>query len=248
MRSSVRSAILLLAAAPALTGWSFFDPFHENVEKGNRKAASGEADAALERYGEAARVDPSSPIPDFNQGIVLSKQGDTEKALDAFRAAAASEDPAVAADALYNLGNVYLDSDQFEPAIESYLKSLDLDPQDPDTRRNFEIALQRLQEQQQQQKQPDQQDQQDDEKDKDQPKQQPKDQPPDESQGQDTPQPQPDDQEQEEQPQPEPRPQEDHLSREDAERLLNAVQSDELKVLEQLQQKEPPQGVVTRDW
>ncbi len=58
-------------ALPLLVGWSFFDPFHEHVENGNRNGEKGEADAALQHYGEAARVDPSSPIPDFNRGIVL---------------------------------------------------------------------------------------------------------------------------------------------------------------------------------
>jgi len=250
VRSSLRSAIVVLAAAPALTGWSFFDPFHENVEKGNKAADTGENDAALDRYGEAARVDPSSPIPDFNRGIVLSKKGDTDQALDAFRAAAASEDPAVASDALYNLGNVYMEGQQFEPAIDAYLKSLDLDPRDEDARRNFEIALRRLQEQQQQQQEQQQQQQQDkkddDRKDEQQPDQ-PKDQPDERNQEES---PSPDDQENQEEPPSEeqPPPQEDRLSREDAERLLNAVQSDELKVLEQLQQKQPPQGGVDRDW
>ena len=108
----MRTVLLLLLATPLLVGWSFFDPFHENVEKGNRKAEAGEADEALTRYEEAAKVDPSSPIPDFNRGIVLSEKGDVEQALDAFRAATASEDPAVAADALYNMGNVYLQGEQ----------------------------------------------------------------------------------------------------------------------------------------
>lgn len=248
-RRRIRAFVLLVSAYPLVTGWSFFDRFHENVEKGNRKAEAGEADEALTRYREAAKVDPSSPIPDFNRGIVLSEKGDVEQALDAFRAASASEDPAVAADALYNMGNVYMQGEQYEPAIDSYLKSLDLDPDDADARRNFEIALQKLQQQQQQQQQN-----QDQDKDQDQDeKQDPKDQqdqekpeePEDDEQQQspDQPQDQP-----EEEPQEQPRPDEEKLSREDAERLLNAVQSDELKVLEQLQQKEPPKGVVTRDW
>lgn len=250
--SSLRGFLLLALAVPCLVGWSFFDLFHENVEKGNRQADEGNADAALQHYGEAARVNPSSPIPDFNRGRVLAGQGEADAALDAFRAAGASPDPAIAADALYNMGNVQLEKQEFEPAIESYLQSLDLDPTDEDARRNFEIAVQRLQEQQQQQQQDPNQDQDennDEQQDQEQKPQEPQDEedeqdedPQDQSQDE-----QPQDQE-EEAPEPEPQPQEDRLSREDAERLLNAVQSDELKVLEQLQQKEPPAGVVTHDW
>jgi Ca-activated chloride channel homolog len=245
----VRAFVLLLGAFPLVTGWSFFDPFHENVEKGNRKADAGEPDEALARYQEAAKVDPSSPIPDFNRGIVLSGKGDTEKALDAFRAASASEDPQVAADALYNMGNVYMQGEQYEPAIDSYLKSLDLDPDDADARRNFELALRKLQEQQQQQQQQQQQDQdKDQDQDQKQDPQDQKDQPEQEPQEDDQQQSPDQQQEQDKEPQEQPQPDEEKLSREDAERLLNAVQSDELKVLEQLQQKEPPKGVVTRDW
>jgi tetratricopeptide (TPR) repeat protein len=153
-------AVALLAALPLLGGWSFFDPFHENVEKGNKLAEGEQADAALERYGEAARLDPGSPIPDFNRGIVLSGQGKAQEAGDAFLGAAAAEDPQVAADALYNLGNVLLEAQQYEPAVEAYLSSLDLDPDDADARRNLEIAWKRLEQQQQEQQQEQDQDQQ----------------------------------------------------------------------------------------
>ena len=259
MRSSVRSAILVIASAPLLVAWSFFDPFHENVEKGNEQAKAGQPDAALQHYDEAARVDPSSPIPDYDRGIVLSGKGEADKALDAFRAAAASEDSTLASDALYNMGNVYLNGKQFAPAIDSYLKSLDLDPNDADARRNLEIALKAQQQQQQQQKQQkkdqknqdkkdkkdDQQKQQDQQKqDQQQKPQEPKKD--EQPQGQNEP---PKKEDQQKSPEQQPQPQEDRLSREDAERLLNAVQSDELKVLEQLKQEQQAKpGVVARDW
>jgi len=256
-----------------LAGWSFFDPFHKEVEKGNGLAGEGEHDAALHHYDEASRLDPGSPIPDFNRGIVLSGQGKAQEAGDAFLGAAAAEDPRVAADALYNLGNVLLEAQQYEPAVEAYLSSLDLDPEDADARRNLEIAWKRLEEQQQQQQQQnqDQQNQDQDQQDQDQQsqdQQQQDQQPQDEQDQQDDPQPEqqtPQDEEQEqpeegEQPQNDqspaqpdeeqqpPSPQE-MMSREDAERLLNAVQSDELKVLQKLQEDaEKDAGGVTDDW
>ncbi len=228
----------LLLTLPWLVAWSFFDPFHQNVEEGNEKAEEGGSEEALSHYDEAARVNPSSPIPDFNRGLVLSGDDPTQ-AMDAFRAAAASQDPSVVADALYNLGNVHLEGEEFEPAIESFLKSLDLDPTDGDARRNLEIALERLREQEQQ---PQDQEQNQDENQEEQPQEQePEDDPNHEEQ------PKPED-DPEEEPPPEPRRQEERLSREDAERLLNAVQSEELKTLEELQQQEVQEGVVTHDW
>ncbi|MGH2571129.1 MAG: hypothetical protein ACRDGR_07890 [bacterium] len=239
----MRSRAVLLLTAPCLVGWSFFDPFHENVEKGNEKAQTQEAEAALQRYEEARRVEPASPIPDFNRGIVLSRDGKTEEAGDAFLAAAASDEPAIAADALYNHGNTLLEAEQFAPAIDAYLKSLDLDPADADARRNLEIAARRLEQQQQQQQQ--QQNRNQDEGEK-QEQQQP--QPQDEGQNEE---PQPNDPSQQEEPGEPPQPQgppEERLSREDAERLLNAVESEELKVLQQLLEQEQETKGVPLDW
>jgi tetratricopeptide (TPR) repeat protein len=244
-RSRSRFAVALLL--PWLAGWSFFDPFHEHVEKGNRKAKeeSG-AREALGHYGEAARVSPGSPIPDFNRGIVLSREGQVEEASDAFLGAAAAEDRQVAADALYNLGNTLLEAKQFEPSIEAYLQSLDLDPADADARRNLEIALRRLEQQQEQEQQ--------DEEQQDEEQQQEQNEG---KSGEDEQEQRPSGQEEsppkqgdrEEQPQPQEEQQDPlRMTREDAERLLNAIQSDELKVLQQLQDDQEQDEADGKDW
>lgn len=242
LRRSGRGLALGLAL-PWLLAWSFFDPFHENVEKGNRAASEGNHAEAVQRYDEAGSVNPSSPIPDFNRGLAYAAQGEGEAARDAFRGAAAASDSTIAADAWYNLGNVQLDAKEFEPAIQSYLSSLDLDPNDPDTRRNLEIATRMLEQQQQQQQQQQSDDQQDDKDEKDDSQQQSEEQPPDSSQDESqAPEQQPESEEEQ------PQQSEERLSREDAERLLNAIQSDELKVLEQLQDEQEGEAVVEYDW
>ncbi len=68
----------------------------------------------------------------------------------------------------------------------------------------------------------------------------PDDPPPDDQEQNETPQPQ-------EEPESEPQP-EERLTREDAERLLNAVQSDELEVLEELRPEQPRPGASPHDW
>jgi Ca-activated chloride channel family protein len=175
--------------------------------------------------------------------VALARAGQADAAREALLGASASEDHAVAADALYNVGNTFLGQKKPKEAVESYLKSLDIDPNDPDARRNLEIALRRLEQQQKQQ----QQNKQDDQK-KDQAQKQ--DQKPDQKQ---EPKEQPKDQPQEDQ-QPQPssgdstQTMPDRLTREDAERLLNAIQSDEMKVLGQVRRKEDPKEVPARDW
>ena len=238
------SGILLIVALPYLVGWSFFDPFHEFIEKGNSKAKKGDAPAAVTEYDNAARVRPSSPIPDFNKGVALARSGQGDAAREALLGASASEDHAVAADALYNVGNTFLGEKHPKEAVESYLKSLDLDPNDADARRNLEIALRRVeqQKQQQQNKQDDSKQDQKQEKKQDQKpdqKQEPKEQPQDQPQEDQKPQPTPGDSTQT---------MPDRLTREDAERLLNAIQSDEMKVLGQVRKQDEAKEGPTHDW
>jgi tetratricopeptide (TPR) repeat protein len=240
-------ALGILWAIPLLGGWSFFDPFFENVEKGNAAAEGGDDAAALEHYERAAEAVPSSPVPDFNRGIVLARGEDPAPARDAFLGAAAAEDSEIAADALYNLGNVHFDHEEYGRAIEAYLKSLDLDSEDGDARRNLELAVRRLQEQQQQPQPQPQPEESENEEDEDRPEPTPPDEP---SEGQDespTPEEEPEDEEPPDSTR-QPRP-EERMSREDAERLLNAVETEELKVLEQLQpSEEESRGVARDDW
>ncbi len=247
-------SLLLVAALLSLGGWSFFDPFHKWVEKGNDAAAEGKDEDALTYYGEAAREKPSSPIPDFNSGIVHARQGEADPAKSDFLAAAASPDPEIAADALYNLGNVLLQEKDARGAVEAYLRSLDLDADDADARRNLELAVQMLEQQEQQPQQQEQQQQEQpkqDEQDEEgeQQQQQPDESPPNEEDSQNESPQADEDQQEEEEPEERELPPEERLSREDAERLLNAIESDELKLLEQLHDKdEPSQGVGGNDW
>ena len=50
--------------------------------------------------------------------------------------------------ALYNLGNALLQQDKFEDAITAYEKSLRTQPNQPDTKKNLQIAKNKLREQQ----------------------------------------------------------------------------------------------------
>jgi Ca-activated chloride channel family protein len=256
--------LFLLAAAYFLGGWSFFDPFHEQVEKGNRSAKERQTADALEHYEAAGKIAPASPIPDFNRGVVLSEKGDVEEARAAFQAAQASDDKAIAADAHYNLGNLLLEQGDAAGAIEEYLRSLDLDPADPDARRNLEIAIRKKEEQQkQQQQQPQKQDpsQQEEKKKEDQSredesgdKKEDETQDPEQGKNEEEQNPQSSEENAEEQ-QADPaetgenalRP-EERLSKEDAARLLNAIQSDELRVLRAMEEKKGEQGAVGNDW
>ncbi|HET9886523.1 MAG TPA: tetratricopeptide repeat protein [bacterium] len=262
--SAARGPLLMSAALWFLCGWSFFDPFHAHVEKGNHEAKKGKPSGALEHYEAAGKLAPASPIPDFNRGIVYSQEGNVDQARSAFEAAQASEDQGIAADAHYNLGNLLLQKDDAAGAIDQYLRSLDLDPSDPDARRNLEIAVRRKEEQQQQQKndpsakdQDKKQQEQDQQKDESGEKKDQEQQKPDQGKKDEKKPPQDPSQQDQQQQQPEnpgdkqespPLRPEEQLSKEDAARLLNAIQNDELKVLRALEEKKGQEGAVGNDW
>ena len=61
------------------------------------------------------------------------------------------KDPALQAGACYNLGNAFFRQQKLQEAVEAYKKSLELKPDDIDAKINLELAQEMLKQQQQQQ-------------------------------------------------------------------------------------------------
>ena len=250
-------------------------PGRRAVAEGNQLYDEGRYDEAHERYLEALREAPDSPVAPFNDGNALYRTDELERAMDAYRQAAESGDPAVDARAWYNLGNALFRQQQLEPALDAYKQALRRDPTDADAKHNLELAIEQLQQQEQQQPQ--------DGDDQDQPEQdqqEQQDQPERDQQGQDQQeqqdrqdasssedQNQEDSQNQQDEPQngsqdrpdeqdstpenaAEPPPAENvpgELSREEAERLLDAIAEDPSQVQRQRRSTTPTRPV-RRPW
>lgn len=86
---------------------------------------AGDALAALHGYDEALRLEPRNPIAYLNRGNALMALGRLREAEAALREAALL---GAGASAHLNLGNLYLQVGQFEPAARSYGKALELRP------------------------------------------------------------------------------------------------------------------------
>ncbi len=220
------------------------------VAAGNRLYEEGRYDEAHEQYLEALREAPDSPIAPFNDGNALYRTEELERAMAAYTQASESENPVVAAQAWYNLGNTLYRQQQLQPALEAYKEALRRNPADADAKHNLEVTLEQLQQQEQQEQEQQEREQQEQE-------QQSSDQPPDpDSEGDE--EPPPDEQEQQENenqeqdqsedqnedqnaPEDQPasanaaedQPQPGELSREDAERLLQAVEEDPSQIQRQ---------------
>lgn len=108
---------------------------------------------ALERFTEAASLRPEDARARFNLADALFKAGKLDEAGAIFRALGERDDAPLAFESRYNLGNVELSKQQFPEAVGAYRKALKLRQDDPDTRRNLELALRAIQQQQQQQNQ-----------------------------------------------------------------------------------------------
>ncbi len=224
------------------------------IRSGNQAYELGAFDDAEVAYSEALRADANSAKARFNLGDALFRQERLEDALAEFQAAAElSEDPALKAKSFHNMGNIHGAAQQWDQAVEAYKQSLRANPMDEETRHNLAYAQQQLkqqQEQQEQNKDENQQDQnQDQQNDQEQDQEQNQDQQNQEDQQQQDQDQQNQNQQQEDQQneqgedeneqQPDPeqqgqQPAEGQISREEAMRLLEALQQQEQQVQEKL--------------
>lgn len=236
-----------------------------DVREGNRLYAEQRFEEARQRYLEALREAPDAPVVRFNEGNALYQTEEYERAMDAYRQALERGDPALQEQAWYNLGNALFRQQQFPEAMEAYKEALRLDPGDVDAKHNLELVLERMQQQQQQQQQQPQQQQEQQEGDEgSQPQQQPGEgaegsdrQPPGDDQSREREQQEegnrPEDRggdqgmpPQEESGPGEPQPQPGQMSREEAERLLQAIDEDPGELRRQRADGRPATRVVKK--
>jgi len=188
----------------------------------------------------------------FNLGDALYKQKKYAEAGAQFnKIASSSNNKEVLAKAYHNLGNSLLDSKKLEESIAAYKKSLLNNPQDDETRYNLAYAQKKLQQQKQKDKNnkdknnkdknKKDQDKKNDDKNKDDKdkKDQDKKNQDDKNKDQDK-----KDQQNGQQPQP------NNVSKEDAERMLEALNNDEKQTQDKLKNKKLKGAKVriTKDW
>jgi tetratricopeptide (TPR) repeat protein len=226
------------------------DPFQKLYRhnlQGNRAFVDGELEKAIREYVEAQAQAPNDPRVLYNMGNSLAKQGKSEDALSVLeRSALESEDPVLQRDARFNRGVVQMENEDLPGALRSFGEALTVDPTDAEARRNLELVLRKLQEQEQQQQQQEQQqnEQQENQDQQQQQEDQQQDQQQQEQQQQDQQQ-----QQQNQQQQPQPRDQNRDAQREAARRLLKALENAEKQELKKaLQQQLPNLQDRKEDW
>ncbi|MFM7015274.1 MAG: tetratricopeptide repeat protein [Bacteroidota bacterium] len=207
----------------------------------NKKFKDAEID-----YKSALEKDAKSYAGNYNLGNAYYKQDNMEEAGKQYmQSAGSTKDPIEQSKAYYNLGNTYLKADKFQESVDAYKMALRQNPKDDDARYNLAYAMAKLKAQQQknnqqqknqqqknqQKNQQQQQQQQQQNKNQDQKKDQQKQQQQQQQQGQDKKSAQP------------------KISKEEAERMLQALKNQEQKLQKKNAKKfDSAGGNPEKDW
>lgn len=124
------------------------------VENGNAYYRKGNFAMADSLYQQSQNINPQLEAAQFNLGNARYREGKFEEAAESFgKLAAGSKHLQTKQEAYYNQGNALLSAQQFDKSIEAYKQALRLNPQDEDSRYNLSYAMQMMQQQQQQEQQ-----------------------------------------------------------------------------------------------
>jgi Ca-activated chloride channel family protein len=228
------------------------------AQQGKRYIKKGNELYRQQNYTEAEASYRKSVTPknkniegNFNLGDALYKQKKFAEAAEQFSkiAGTAGNDKAVTAQAYHNLGNSFVNAKKLEEGIAAYKKALLNNPKDEETRYNLAYAQEMLKKQQQNKdknkdknNKDNKKDQNKDKKDQDKKDQDKKDQNKDkDQQNKDQ---NKKDQKEGQQPQP------NKLSKEDAERMLDALNNNEKETQDKLKNKKfkGEKARVAKDW
>ncbi len=190
------------------------------MRKGNGQFRQEKYEDALKTYQEAQVLEPDNPDIRFNLGAVLYKLNKYNEAMPEWQLSLVSKNKKTKAAATYNMGNASFKGGQLEPAINFYKLSLGLNPNDMQAKQNLEFALKVKEEMEKQQKQDTSKQQQKQEQQQQQPQMQQ---------------------------QPQPQPQKGEMSKEEAQRILEALKNKEKDAQEKAKETKPKVNV-EKDW
>ncbi len=230
--------IVILFSAAGLMAQSLRSLNNDGVKKYNEKKF---ADAEV-NFKKGLDKAPDNFITNFNLGDAYYQQKRYDEALKSYQTALSEAKTGDEKSKVYhNIGNSLLKSNQFQESIGAYKNALKINPNDNDTKYNLSYALSMLKNQQQQKQNQDQQnkDQKDNQKQNQDQQKQNKDQ---QKQNQNQKN-QPEKQDATKQKQ-----QQNKISKEEAERILQALRNNEKDLQKQLRKQKGTPLKTDKDW
>jgi Ca-activated chloride channel family protein len=215
--------------------WAFAQREKAYIKLGNDLYNKKSYRDAAVLYGKAVEKKSESVEGQFNLGDAFYKQKQFDKAAEQFnKIGSSSKNKTVAASAYHNLGNTLLENQKLEESIEAYKKSLLSNPKDEQTRYNLAYALEKLKKQKEDKKNNKENKKNQDKKDQNKDKQ-------DQNNNDQNKK----DQDKEKQQQPDTK-----ISKDDAQRMLDALNNQEKETQEKLKDKKVKVGggKPTKDW
>ncbi|MFR9503580.1 MAG: tetratricopeptide repeat protein [Rikenellaceae bacterium] len=195
------------------------------IRKGNRAYNKNEYKAAIESYDKAHTIAPDSFEALYNYANALHKDEQYAKAEELYASVDAESLPTDAdrAELFFNMGNSLFMQQKYKEALESYKSAMRADPDDQEAKYNYAYTKKLLEEQENEDQNQDQnEDQNEDQQDQQ-----------DQDQNQDQQDQNQDQQDQQSQPQP----QEGAISPQEQAQMLDAIQAQEDKTQEKLEEK-----------
>jgi len=122
---------------------------NSTIRRGNNAYNDKKFKDAEIDYKSAVTTDPKSFAGNYNLGNTYYKQGNMEEAGKQFmQSAGTTKDAVEQSKAYYNLGNTYLKAEKYQESVDAYKMALRQNPKDEDARYNLAYALTKLKAQQ----------------------------------------------------------------------------------------------------
>lgn len=145
--------ILIVFAAFLFTGVSAQKSYREHLRSGNKLYADSLYDKAEVEYRKAVEIDPNGSEALYNLGNALLYQNKAQEAMDQYTMAEKrATDKKELAQIHHNMGVICQASKDYAHAVEYYKQALRENSTDHETRYNLAVAMKQLQNQQQENK------------------------------------------------------------------------------------------------
>ena len=142
----LRLLILSVSLLSALADSRAESPASKNKE-GNRLFVEGRYEDAEKAYLQARGADPGKPELLYNLGNSLIKQKKYDQGILSLRQSMDKGDKRIRENSWYNTGNALFLAGRPKDSVDAYIQALQLDPSDRDAKHNLELALLKLKQQ-----------------------------------------------------------------------------------------------------